>query len=115
MSKLLSLVEISRLTDPDARLEHELAHLDNLMAIGRTRTRQVRGQPYIDPDGHTVTKAMDLAAKLIAEAAERRGTDVTGAQARALQLQITELRAVLTAYDLMPLAEWLELRERYLR
>jgi hypothetical protein len=112
---MLSLVEISRLTDPEARLEHELAHLDELMRIARTRRRKVRNTSYIDPDGHTVTKAMDLAAKLIAEAAERRGTDVVTDRSRAMQAKVDELRAVLRAYDDLPLEQWLELRARHTR
>ena len=112
---MLSLVEISRLNDPDARLEHELEHLDELIHIAKHRQRKVRNKSYEDPDGHTVTKAMDLAAKLISDAAERRGTDIVTDRAKALMTQIAELRGVLRAYDDLPLEQWLEMRARYCR
>jgi len=112
---LLSLVEISDINDPDVRLRHELEHLDELIRIARGRKRKTRLAEYSDPDGNTVTKALDQAHKLIADAAARRGTDVVSSQSQAQAQQIIQLKAVLLAYEQMPLEQWLEMRARYCR
>ena len=110
-----NLVEIAQLTDPEARLAAELANLDELIHTAKNRTRKVNGKAYIDPDGNTVTKAMDLAHRLIEEAAKRRGTDRESPIAAGYEAKINELRGVLQAYETMELEDWLALRQRYLR
>jgi hypothetical protein len=110
-----TLVEISDLIDPDERLRAHLAHLDEAIENAKNRTRQVNGCTVNDPDASAVTKCLELAHRLTAEAAKRRGTDVSSSSRRAQAEEIRELRHVLAAYDELPLDQWLELRTRYLR
>jgi hypothetical protein len=77
--------------------------------------RQVNGCSVNDPDAAAVTKCLQLAHQLTEEAAKRRGTDKSKASVMAQAQRIAELTELLTAYDSLPLEQWLEMRARYCR
>lgn len=106
-----SLLEISELADPDARLSAELERIEWLIAKASNRQKHLHGVAVADPDSWGASKLELIGHELIEKVAKRRAATSAGRAEQRAQ----EAIGVLRAYDEMPLDDWLALRERYLR
>jgi hypothetical protein len=107
----LSLREISELSDPDARDSAELDRIEWLVGKAMNRQKHLHGVAVADPDSWGASKLELIGHGLIERKAARHGHT---RNAR-LESLLSELRAVLRAYDDLPLEQWLELRARHIR
>ena len=103
---LLTFYEIVGVDDPIERDKHELERLEFTYECARQR----------DPcDGHTMVKSIELAHRLIQEAAARRGADRIASSSKTRAEAIAELEQLLAVYKDPAVTDemWLASRQRH--
>lgn len=87
------------IADPRERLSQQLLALDETIALAKGRFRVANGERYLDPDGHTVLKALELGAELVNGYHSRALSSAESITASDRKTAIAELRAVLEAWE----------------
>jgi hypothetical protein len=61
----MSFVEISRLSTNHEKREKLLSRCDEVYELAQTRTRPMRDGEMVDPDAHSMLKAIELAMRIM--------------------------------------------------